>query len=425
MGLPHIHEKLVHDLRLIDWANIVHPTADGYVTIATRSKTGWKEQHYPVDLWHNYIVQQDDIDCYYTPNTVYKPHRTAENARHINAFYVDLDFYKYALSFEETLEAIEFLVRTERLLEPTFIVHSGQGMYLFWQIESVPAKYKQVLKLFGHIQTFLIDTLKELGADPQVKDVVRVLRVPTSINTKTGQTVRILNYSEKFYTMRCLQQFMNEALMIDLNAPKKPSQKRKKTGKVKYLYNYFTLAVARASDLKTLCKLRDYDIDGYRNAFIHVYAYQMFLVHNNYHVARNFIMEFNEDLRTPLPKLEVEAVVKSTFKAYERNREDISKGYNYKNETLIELLAITTDEQRQLKSIIDKTEKQRRNTEQHRERRRSEDGLTSRERAKQEIINNVLALVKEGLKQKEIAEKLGISKGRVSQLVKELQSIDI
>lgn len=44
MGLPHIHEKLVHDLRLIDWANIVHPTADGYVTVATRSKTGWKEQ---------------------------------------------------------------------------------------------------------------------------------------------------------------------------------------------------------------------------------------------------------------------------------------------------------------------------------------------------------------------------------------------
>lgn len=56
MGLPHVHEKLVHDLQLIDWANIVHPIADGYVTVATRSKTGWKEQHYPVDIWHNYIV---------------------------------------------------------------------------------------------------------------------------------------------------------------------------------------------------------------------------------------------------------------------------------------------------------------------------------------------------------------------------------
>lgn len=120
--------------------------------------------------------------------------------------------------------------------------------------------------------------------------------------------------------------------------------------------------MARASDLKTLCKLRNYEIKGYRNAFIHVYAYQMFLVHNHYHVARHFTMDFNEALQTPLPKPEIEAIVKSTFKAYERHREDISKGYNYKNATLIELLAITTEEQRQLKSIIDKTEKQRRNT---------------------------------------------------------------
>ncbi|MEE1132058.1 MAG: hypothetical protein UHX00_10615 [Caryophanon sp.] len=302
-------------------------------------------------------MQQDDIDCYYTPNTVYKPHRLAENARHINAFYVDVDFYKNALSFEETLDAIDFLVRTERLLEPTFIVHSGQGMYLFWQIESVPAKYKQVLKLFSHIQNFLIDTLKDLGADPQAKDVVRVLRVPTSTNTKTGKAVRILNYSKKFYTMRCLQQFMNEALMIDLEAVQKPSPKQKKGRKVKYLYNYFTLAVARASDLKTLCKLRNYEIKGYRNAFIHVYAYQMFLVHNHYHVVRHFTMDFNEALQTPLSKPEIEAIVKSTFKAYEGHRENISKGYNYKNETLIDLLAITEEEQQQLQTIISKREK--------------------------------------------------------------------
>ena len=180
--------------------------------------------------------------------------------------------------------------------------------------------------------------------------------------------------------------------------------------------------MARASDLKTLCKLRNYEIKGYRNAFLHVYAYQMFLVHNHYHVARHFTMDFNEALQTPLPKPEIEAIVKSTFKAYERHREDISKGYNYKNATLIELLAITTEEQRQLKSIIDKTEKQRRNTEQHRASRRSEDGLTSRERAKKEVMKNVSVLLNEGLKQKEIAEKLGLDKGYLSRIVKALNN---
>ena len=132
-------------------------------------------------------------------------------------------------------------------------------------------------------------------------------------------------------------------------------------------------------------------------------------------------MEFNEALRTPLPKPEVEAVVKSTFKAYERHREDISKGYNYKNATLIELLAITTDEQRQLKSIIDKTEKQRRNTEQHRASRRAEDGLTSRERALKEKLAIVSELLGQGLKQKDIAEKMGLDKRHISKLVKRLK----
>lgn len=424
MGLKKIKVNLLNDLRIIQWADIVHPTTDGYVTIATRTATGWNEQSYPVDIWYNHIVQDAAIDCYYTPNTVYKPHRLATNARHINAFYVDIDFYKLSLSVDEVLEAIEFLVRTERLLEPTFVVYSGRGLYLFWQIESVPAKYKQVLKLFNHIQEFLIDTLKDFGADPQAKDVMRVLRVPSSINTKTGEEVRILKYSEKFYTMRCLQQFMNEALMIDIDAFKKPSDKPKRTkkGKVKYLYNYYTLAVARASDLRTLCKLRNYEIEGYRNAFVHVYAYQMFLVHNNYHVARSFTLDFNDDLQAPLPKQEVEAVIKSTFRAYESHRNDVSKGYNYKNETLIQLFDITADEQRQLKSIIDKQEKQRRNTEQHRERRRSEDGLTSRERALQEKLASVSELLKQGLKQKEIAEKLGLDKRHVSKLVKRLKT---
>ena len=188
------------------------------------------------------------------------------------------------------------------------------------------------------------------------------------------------------------------------------------------LYNYFTLAVARASDLKTLCKLRDYDIEGYRNEFLHVYAYQMFLVHNNYHVARNFIIEFNEALRTPLPKPEVEAIVKSTFKAYKRNREDISKGYNYKNATLIELLAITTDEQRQLKTIISEAEVAHRRNEKKRIKRRSEDGLTAKQKETMEMKQRIKQILSEGHKQKDIANILGKSKSYVSGLVKPLNS---
>lgn len=52
---------------------------------------------------------------------------------------------------------------------------------------------------------------------------------------------------------------------------------------------------------------------------------------------------------------------------------------------------------------------------------RAEDGLTVRERTKEECRNQVAILLSKGLKQKEICEKLGLSKGYVSKLVKSLK----
>ena len=39
-------------------------------------------------------------------------------------------------------------------------------------------------------------------------------------------------------------------------------------------------------------------------------------------------------------------------------------------------------------------------------------------------MSKVSELVEQGLKQQEIAEKLNLSKGRVSQVIKELQTLD-
>ena len=50
--------------------------------------------------------------------------------------------------------------------------------------------------------------------------------------------------------------------------------------------------------------------------------------------------------------------------------------------------------------------------------RRNENGLTSREQKKQDLINNIKSLSSEGMKQKDIAEKLGINKSTVSKYLK-------
>ena len=50
--------------------------------------------------------------------------------------------------------------------------------------------------------------------------------------------------------------------------------------------------------------------------------------------------------------------------------------------------------------------------------RRNENGLTNREQDKQDKINAVKELYKNGYKQSEIVEKLGLSKGTVSKYLK-------
>lgn len=89
---------------------------------------------------------------------------------------------------------------------------------------------------------------------------------------------------------------------------------------------------------------------------------------------------------------------------------------------------ITEEEQRHLKTIIDASEKRRRNTNYQKEKRRSK-GVVKREdyikRMHDKTDDNLLKvqdLLNKGLKQKEIAEILGVSRSWVSRLAKELKA---
>ena len=95
------------------------------------------------------------------------------------------------------------------------------------------------------------------------------------------------------------------------------------------------------------------------------------------------------------------------------------KGYNYKNETLIEKLHITESEQQQLKTIISKGVKLERKNETRRKARRNENGLTARQQAKAEKAKIIKKLLEEGLKQKELAQILGITQQYISKVAKQ------
>lgn len=70
-------------------------------------------------------------------------------------------------------------------------------------------------------------------------------------------------------------------------------------------------------------------------------------------------------------------------------------------------------------TIINKEEKYYRNNKRRRLERRNKEGLTKREQEKVDNINKIKEFVELGLKNKDIAEKLGLSVRQVQRLKKD------
>ena len=124
-------------------------------------------------------------------------------------------------------------------------------------------------------------------------------------------------------------------------------------------------------------------------------------------------LELNNMFRQPLSENEVIRATKSAEKVYK----DQNKDYKYKNETLINLLEITEEEQKEMKTIISDEEYKIRKRLRDREYQKKkydeslkiEGKLTEKEKISQRRIK-IKDLLREGLKQKDICLQLDISK---------------
>jgi len=352
------------DFTLEEYADFIHPE-DAYVTVATKVNDEWVEKSYKTSDWLKNVRFSPDMNSYNSVNTFYIPRRSNDNVRHLNAFFVDLDTYNEGISKTEAIEQIDFLTDTNRIPTPTFIIDSGRGLYAIWKINSVPGKYKNVQKLYNHIQNYLVEMMSDIGADPQATDMARVLRTPGTYNTKSNTVVKVLKSENIIYAMRYLQEFMNDNIGYDQEEIDKRNNKRKKKRqpsnkeqrKLSYLFNFYTLAIARSNDIQRLCEMRNYEMVGYRNTVIHIYAYQSLLIEQNKHVAHEKVKELNNRFNEPLSTKAITEVMKTVYKAYKDHLQNQEKGYNYKNETIVKKLDITETEQHYMNTLILITEK--------------------------------------------------------------------
>lgn len=416
-------------------------TTDGYIQIIQLNNGSAIKIYNTNNTALREIVEEikGENDYYITPNTFYKPKRSTSYIRQYRSLYIDIDvdrFGKYGKA--ETVYAIyDDLIYQDKIPEPSMIIDSGRGIHLYWKIDNAPYG---AIQTWQELEDYLYSNLKSFGADIKATDGARVLRLPNTINSRNNAECKVLVINEDIkYSMYSLREkYLNykpKNYQLEIQQTKEINKNKKCV--VNNFFNSYTLHLGRIQDIETLCKLRQYDVKGYRNFIIHIYAYWSGIYTRDTQALEKMVLDLNNSFKQPLKESEIKAVLRCVPKAidkfiqYEQGVRSgqvkrVTKGmkdkggYWYKNQTLIESLDITLSEQKHMKTIIGTEEKYRRKNIKRTESRRNAEGLTQREQQKKERIQEIMRLKKLGLNQSKIAKELNISRQAVSKILKSI-----
>ena len=416
-------------------------TTDGYIQILKLNDKNHGEKTIKIYNTKNKglrdIVEElhNEEDVFLGTNTMYLPKRKVENIRQFRALFQDIDCESMGIEKAETVYLIWILYYEGKIPKPTMVTDSGRGVHLYWRIKNAPYG---ALNTWQELQDYIYYKLKHLGADKRATDGARVLRLPGTINSRCNSDCKVLYIDNELeYSMYELRE---EYLNYKPRTHQLQMQETKKIdSKVisNKFFNSYSLHMERANDLETLCRLRKYNMTGYRNMALHCYAYWKGIYVRDDYDLENMVIEFNNAFTEPLKETEVQAVLRcipkaiDKFIAYEQGIRSgeckrVSKGmrdkdgYWYKNETLIERLGITREEQKHMKTIIGLEEKYDRNNKKRRAKRRNEEGLTKRQQQKQARENQIKELINKGFNMNQVAKELGINRSTISRSYKHL-----
>lgn len=383
-------------------------------------------------------------------NSFYTNERKVSCIKRLNACYVDIDCYKLNLSKEYVLFELENEYFGTKIPVPTFIIDSGNGLYLVWKLRDEDRK---ALPRWNRVQNYLYETLKGLGADAACTDAARVLRVPFSINGKNKEVVKIIDFNDLTFSlfdiinefdiklpyskkkkssypygtatqkMRDYSMKISEIINADLpdfNSYKetwtfiKRNKKayEKKFGKKKR--NSFSrkdILRGRCKDLEKLYSMR-YGSDCKRELGLFLYRHWLFECTGNSEYALNKTIELNNMMDQPF---DIDYVIKRTASAENKIKKD-GEVYNYSISGIIETLEITEDEMRELSFITLKKDERKSRLSRQEKNKRSylnrllKEGKTTKKTKIQERQDKIAELIEKGEDRVSICSILGISK---------------
>ena len=429
---------------MYSYINMVHGNSDsGFISIFHKeSKSRWGVAN---DNWLELTNLVGKEDIYASVNSFYSPVGcTSSKTKKLNAIFIDLDYYNIEqLKGLNAEEVIQVLRKEVDYPEPSIYIDSGNGLYLMWLLNNTYATTSS-RAYWKKIEETLIKLFKPYGADTKVKDHARVLRIPGTINSKTGRMARvilpgifdddIISYSEsppRFELREIAEYFWGDKKEASKYEPKK----KPKINNLKSIKTLLTLNYNRALDLARLVELRG-DLEGSREYILFLYRLHLLYANIKPQEALELTLELNSKLTSPLSDKEVIGATKSA----ETNAEVLNRlksnyreeygslntylsnngAYIYKTSTIIKDLKILIQEQKEMLVIIgSEVKKQRKdirnknyyenNKEYIKEKYKNklkEYGKKSRDEQNAEIRAKIKSLRAKGFKNKEIAQEL-------------------
>lgn len=421
-------------LDAVDHAKILHPDdpkAVGMAILACRDGERWKEHAVSIrDLPYvaRYLLKRQDV--YISQNRFDGRFRRISTLKQLNALWVDLDYYRNpelaGLHPWKVLELVLELLEREGIPAPSFAVATGRGLALVWLHSPVP---RAALPRWNACQQRLYEVLKELGADPMARDAARVLRLIGTINSKTGSVVEALTPAEDPWPFDRLADAilpLSRAEIRDLRVAR--ALRGKTLVRPPQAFTEATLWEARLSDLQKLLWLRWFGRlpPGQRDAWLFIAGVAMswlcipqVLQRELFALAHEVGGWDEKEAKTRLHAVLKRAHMAARGETVEWMGQRIDPRYRFTNETIIEWLQITPEEQEQL-SVIKDEKGQRELNRLRQERFRREAGALPREEylARAEMRRQeVLRLRQEGMSIRQIAEKIGLSKSQVHRIL--------
>ena len=421
-------------------AEYLHPPgAAGNFALLTRAKGGRVQQSiHPVTELRRVLCDLDrSNDTWISQNRFVGHSRRAVDLLHIGLLFTDLDTYRHnwaiGKSPDQLVEIVLKHCATAGIPLPSLLIYSGRGLQAKWLLKG--ALPREALPRWNVCQRFLCERLLLVGADPKATDACRVLRLVSTVNSKSGEVCREVYCQRGSDGHPVRHDFEVLAGLLLPFSRQEVEQRRNNYKSVNWRKRWSErteletfcgrqLAWDRLSDLRRLALMRGGLAEGWRMEFL-FWSINFLLLSgaatsaSMYREARSLVHELApgwSDYRSQeLMTLYAKARQHEAGKKIDFNGKKYSPLYTPKNQTLIEKFEITEDEQRRLRTIITPKIKNERKSKKLMDQRRA-GGVLSREvyllqsNAKR---LKALELRSQGRSIRDIAKELDIGKSTV------------